>query len=149
MISQSFVSTSHQTNNATIGKSIFLQTMLHNVEGAVDSVNFFISHHYWTGYNFQATDSLHVETAPPLKGLPDYGALLNDTVRIDNGDNLVVAKVMYVPNDTTDSVWVKVARDQLTQGWVRESTLLERVVPDDPISKFISYFSDSRFIYAL
>ena len=80
-------------------------------EGAVDSVNFFISHHYWTGYNFQATDSLHVETAPPLKGLPDYGALLNDTVRIDNGDNLVVAKVMYVPNDTTDSVWVKVARE--------------------------------------
>lgn len=118
-------------------------------EGAVDSVNFFISHHYWTGYNFQATDSLQVETAPPLKGLPDYGALLNDTVCIDGGDNLVVAKVMYVPNDSTDSVWVKVARDQLTQGWVRESALLERVVPDDPISKFINYFSDSRSIYVL
>lgn len=118
-------------------------------EGAVDSVNFYISHHYWTGYNFQTTDTLHVMTAPPLQGLPDYGAMLNDTVRIESGDPLVVAKVMYVPTDSTDSVWVKVARDQLTQGWVRESDLLTHAVPDDPISKFISYFSDTRSVYVL
>lgn len=118
-------------------------------EGNVDSVNFYISHHYWTGYNFQTTDTLHVMTAPPLQGLPDYGAMLNDTVRIESGDPLVVAKVMYVPTDSTDSVWVKVARDQLTQGWVRESDLLTHAVPDDPISKFISYFSDTRSVYVL
>lgn len=118
-------------------------------ETGVDSVNFFITHHYWTGYNFVATDTLTLQTAPHIEGLPDYGALLNDTVCLTKHDPLVVAKVMYVPTDTTDSVWVKVARDQLSQGWVHESELLRRVVPDDPISKFIFYFSDSRSVYVL
>ncbi|MDD7080557.1 MAG: zinc ribbon domain-containing protein [Prevotella sp.] len=118
-------------------------------EGAVDSVNFYISHHYWAGYNFQATDSLHIMTAPPLQGLPDYGAIINDTISLHHGDPLVVARIMYVPTDSTDSVWVKVARDQLTQGWVHESELLTHVVPNDPISKFIYYFSDSRSVYIL
>ena len=118
-------------------------------EGGIDSVNFFISHHYWTGYNFQATDSVKVQTAPQLPGLPDYGAMVNDTVGIGKTDRIVVAKVMMVPTDSTDSVWVKVARDQLTQGWIRESELLDHVVPNDPISKFIYYFSDSRSVYVL
>lgn len=113
-------------------------------EGAVDSVNFYIAHHYWTGYNFQATDSLLLQTAPPLKSMPDYGTLLNETVSIGPRDELVVARVKYVPNDTVDSVWVKVARDQLTQGWIHEKALLERVVPNDPISKFIYHFSGKR-----
>lgn len=118
-------------------------------EGSVDSVNFYIRHHYWTGYNFQTTDTLALQTAPALQGLPDYGAMVNDTIGIKCRDQLVVAKVMYVPSDTTDSVWVKVARDQLTQGWIHESELLQNVVPNDPISKFIYYFSDSRSIYVL
>lgn len=118
-------------------------------EGGVDSVNFFISHHYWTGYNFQVTDSMKLQTAPQLPGLPDYGAMVNDTVGMRKADKVVVAKVMMVPSDTTDSVWIKVARDQLSQGWLRESELLSHVVPDDPISKFIYYFSDSRSVYML
>lgn len=112
--------------------------------GAVDSVNFYIAHHYWTGYNFQAVDTLELYTAPPLAGLPDYGAMPNDTVLVGRRDELVVARVMYVPSDTVDSVWVKVARDQLTQGWVRESELLDNVTPNDPISKFIYHFSGKR-----
>lgn len=118
-------------------------------EGGVDSVNFYIGHHYWTGYNFKATDSIQAYTAPPLPGLPDYGAMVNDTILLRSNDPLVVAKVMVVPSDSTDSVWVKVARDQLTQGWLHESTLLKNVVPNDPISKFIHYFSDGRSIFVL
>lgn len=118
-------------------------------EGSVDSVNFFIGHHYWTGYNFKTTDTVSLQTAPPLDNLPDYGAMVNDTVHLSSGNQLVVARVIYVPNDTTDSVWVKVARDQLTQGWIHEKQLLNNVVPDDPISKFIYYFSDSRSVYVL
>lgn len=118
-------------------------------ERAVDSVSFYIKHHYWTGYNFKTTDSLALQTAPPMDDLPDYGSLWNDTVRIGKRDRLVVANIRYVPNDTVDSVWVKVARDQLTQGWIHESELLERVVPNDPISKFIYYFSDRRSIFVL
>lgn len=108
---------------------------------AVDSVNFYIAHHYWTGYNFQAVDSLELLTRPQVDGVTDYGSWICDTVKIRRHDDLVVASIMYVPADTTDSVWVKVARDQLTQGWVRESELLEKVVPNDPISKFIYHFS--------
>ena len=118
-------------------------------EGAVDSVNFYISHHYWIGYNFQATDSLALTGMPPLTDATDYAPLFNDTIRIRQRDKLVVAKVVYVPDDPTDSVWVKVARDQLTQGWIQERTLLDRVVPDDPISKFIHHFSGQRSTFVL
>lgn len=108
---------------------------------AVDSVNFYIAHHYWTGYNFQAVDSLKLISAPPHTDMADYGAMMYDTVKIRRHDDLVVAGVMYVHADSTDTVWVKVAHDQLTQGWVREKDLLEKVVPNDPISKFIYHFS--------
>ena len=118
-------------------------------EGAVDSVNFYIAHHYWTGYNFQATDSLALVAPPSLNDMAEYDHQLFDTVQLKKSDKLVVAQVIYVPSDSTDSVWVKVARDQLTQGWIHESELLARVVPDDPISKFIYYFSGTRSVMVI
>ncbi|MDE5788422.1 MAG: zinc ribbon domain-containing protein, partial [Bacteroidaceae bacterium] len=57
-------------------------------------------------------------------------------------DPLVVAQIEIIPEDPMDSVWVKVARDQMTQGWIHESELLEAVVPDDPISQGIYIFSN-------
>ncbi len=51
--------------------------------------------------------------------------------------------------DSIDSVWVKVARDQTTQGWARESQLLQAVSPDAPISQFIDYFSDTHLLFFL
>ena len=118
-------------------------------EGAVDSVNFYIAHHYWTGYNFQATDSLALVAPPSQNDMAEYDRQLFDTVQLKKSDKLVVAQVIYVPSDSTDSVWVKVARDQLTQGWIHESELLARVVPDDPISKFIYYFSGTRSVMVI
>jgi ABC-type xylose transport system permease subunit len=61
----------------------------------------------------------------------------------------VVADITTVPTDSIDSVWVKVARDQHTQGWVRESRLLAAVSPDDPISQFIDFFSDLHLLVFL
>lgn len=118
-------------------------------EGRVDSLSFYISHHYWTGYNFQATDSLTLQRSLPLQAVDGYEPMPEDTLRVHAKDRLVVARLVYVPTDTVDSVWVKIARDQTTQGWIHECDMLERVVPDDPISKFIFYFSDSRSVYAL
>ena len=43
-----------------------------------------------------------------------------------------------------DSVWVKVARDQETIGWVPERQLLSHIVPVDPISRCIHLFSNSH-----
>lgn len=113
-------------------------------EEAVDSVNFYITHHYWTGYNFQTTDSLTLQTAAPAADFAEGYDRPADSIVVRRGEPLVVARVMYVPTDSTDSVWVKVAADQLSQGWIHESALLERVVPDDSISKFIHSFSSGR-----
>ena len=78
-----------------------------------------------------------------------HAGVPEDTVAVFADDRLVVAEVMIVPEDSVDSVWVKVARDQSTMGWVHEQDLLARVVPDDSISRFIHTFSNTHLIYFL
>ena len=65
-----------------------------------------------------------------------------DTVALVRGDKVVVAEFDIHPQDSVDSVWVKVARDQETIGWIQEHRLLENIVPVDPISRFIHFFSN-------
>lgn len=112
-------------------------------EGRVDSVSFYISHHYWVGYNFVTSDTLPLQASSPKPG-EDYSNAGLPPVTLQKGDRVVVADISCVPADSVDSLWVKVARDQFSQGWVRESVLLERVTPDDPISQFIDTFSSRR-----
>ena len=69
-----------------------------------------------------------------------------DSITLRRNEHVVVADIKTVPTDTIDSVWVKVARDQLTFGWVHENELLSKVSPDDPISQFIDYFSDKHLL---
>ena len=104
--------------------------------------------HYDVDYNFLLTaDSLVLQEARPMHMLivPET----SDSMMVYRGEPLVVAQIEIIPEDSLDSVWVKVARDQMTQGWVHESTLLQSVVPDDPISQGIHLFSDSHVIAAL
>jgi hypothetical protein len=54
-----------------------------------------------------------------------------------------------LPTDTIDSVWVQLARDQSTIAWVHESDLLNACSPDNPISRFIDFFSDSHLLIML
>lgn len=115
--------------------------------GSVDSVSFRTTHHYWRNYNFAVSaDSLVLLTQKP--GADEWSGTA-DSVSVMRKQPLVVADVIYVPADTIDSVWVKVARDQLTQGWIRESRLLQGTIPDDPISHFIHKFSAGKMSYAL
>lgn len=67
-----------------------------------------------------------------------------DTVALVQGDEVVVAEFDVHPQDSVDSVWVKVARDQETIGWIQEGRLLENIVPVDPISRFIHLFSNAH-----
>ena len=67
-----------------------------------------------------------------------------DTVALVQGDEVVVAEFDVHPQDSVDSVWVKVARDQETIGWIQERRLLENIVPVDPISRFIHLFSNTH-----
>lgn len=112
-------------------------------EEELDSISFFTTHHYSQNYNFVVkADSLSIMCQAPDE-------LPFDSVTVFCGDHVVVADIMTMPEDSIDSVWVKIARDQITQGWVRESQMLPAVEPDDPISQFIDTFSDVHLLLFL
>jgi hypothetical protein len=72
-----------------------------------------------------------------------------DSITIRRNEHVVVADIKTVPSDSIDSIWVKVARDQLTFGWIHENELLSKVSPDDPISQFIDAFSNTHLLVFL
>ena len=108
----------------------------------LDSISFSTTHHYTQNYNFVVTTG----SLPLADNLPDMAF---DTMYVVRGERVVVAEIQTVPTDSIDSVWVKVARDQVTQGWIRESELLKGVSPDDPISQFIDIFSNTHLLIFL
>lgn len=59
-------------------------------------------------------------------------------------DPLVVSDVKILPDDPKDSIWVGVMTQTGEHGWMQKSDLLEGAVPDDPISRFIHYFSNNH-----
>ena len=112
----------------------------HYSEHQLDSLSFSATHHYTNNYNFVVkADSLVLFQQQPEEII---NHLPTDSFSVYKHDHLVVADIRMLSDDLTDSVWVQVARDQFTFGWVHESDLLPKVVPDDPISQFISTFSD-------
>jgi len=140
-------------------------------EQQLDSISFYTTHHYTQNYNFVVTgDSLVVVAQQPeAMAIPEVVSNLNsqlstrpdgalssaetlsslDSITLKKHERIVVADIMTVPSDTIDSVWVKVARDQLTFGWIHEKELLAKVSPDDPISQFIDLFSDVHLLVFL
>lgn len=105
-----------------------------------DSLKFRLTHHYSENYNFRVK-------ADSLKLIQIESGYPQDTCTIYNGDLIVVAKILLTPNDTTDTVWVKVGRDQFTMGWIKESELIPNVVPDDILSETLSLMTDSRAVW--
>ena len=99
-------------------------------------------HHYNRNYNFVVkVDSMIIYENPDTS--------IYDSTILYRGDQLVVAEIKTISNDTIDSVWVKLARDQMSQGWTRECDLLNSVAPDDPISQFIDMFSNNHLLLFL
>ena len=89
---------------------------------------------YALNSNFRVTaDTLWLHQLPLLDSIP-----------VKEGDELVVAEITARKEMEVDSVWVKVARDQETIGWVPERQLLSHIVPVDPISRCIHLFSNSH-----
>ena len=103
---------------------------------------FTATHHYNQNYNFVVkADSMVIYENPDTA--------IYDSIIVYRGDQLVVAEIKTISNDTIDSVWVKLARDQMSQGWTRECDLLKGVAPDDPISQFIDLFSNNHLLLFL
>ncbi|MBW4769961.1 zinc ribbon domain-containing protein [Hoylesella nanceiensis] len=115
--------------------------------GQNDSSHFKATHHYSSNYNFVVkADSLVLSKQQPEETLSH---LQEDSLVVYKNEHLVVADIRIMSADSIDSVWVQVARDQQTFGWIHESKLLPNVVPDDPISLFISTFSDIHLLVFL
>ena len=122
-------------------------------EAQMDSLSFYSTHHYTQNFNFLVkADSLHLKYDPNSSVSPEFideNTLAVDSVTFFRGDHIVVADIKTIPSDSIDSVWVKVARDQVAMGWVRDSELLPAVTPDDPISVFIDTFSNKHLLFFL
>ncbi len=113
----------------------------------IDSASFSSTHHYSENYNFVVkADSILLLRQQPEELLSD---MPTDSVMVYRHEHLVVADIRIIPTDSIDSVWVQVARDQSTFGWIHESEMLPCVVPNDPISQFISTFSDIHLLIFL
>lgn len=112
----------------------------------LDSVSFSTTHHYSQNYNFVVkADTLLLNAEQPSTDIVDSAFVFKE-------DEVVVADIQTIATDTIDSVWVKIARDQFTQGWIHECDLLMGVAPNDPISQFIDFFTDTHriiFLYLL
>ena len=103
--------------------------------------------HYTRNYNFVVTaDSLPLIVQSPVELLSGFAV---DSVWVSCDDIVVVAEIQSFAADTIDSVWVQVARDAQTIGWLRETSLLPMVSPDNPISIFIDRFSDTHLLVVL
>ncbi len=103
--------------------------------------------HYGVGYNFVVhKDSISLIVQQPEEHVSQ---LVTDTITVKHDQQLAVMDIRILPQDSIDSVWVQVISEEGSSGWTRESALLPNVVPTDPISQFIMFFSDSHLIIAL
>lgn len=120
-------------NDSLISNVLQEDTMLELTQYQVDSLEFRLLHHYTYNFNFVVkSDSLIL--------VPREDELF-DTCCVRRHDRLAVADIREL-----DTVWIKVARDQFSMGWIPEDELLKGVIPDDPISQAIDWLTDSRII---
>ncbi len=113
----------------------------------LDSIQFSTTHHYTNNYNFVVSgDSLMLITQQPEEWVNNMPV---DSFAVKREGLVVVSDIRTIPQDSIDSVWVQLATEESLIGWTHESSMLEQVVPDDPISQFISVFSDVHLLVFL
>lgn len=112
-----------------------------------DSISFSTNHHYTYKFNFVvAADSLMLIKQQPEEYV---NHLRIDSFSVKKNCLVVVSDIRMIPQDSIDSVWVQLATEENEFGWIHESKMLPRVVPDDPISQFIMTFSNVHLLIFL
>ena len=112
-----------------------------------DSLSFRVKHHYSQGFNFIVTsDSLMLLRQQPEEAVNE---MTTDSFAVKKGKEVVVADIRILPIDKQDSVWVQIATEDYAFGWIHEFRLLKQVDPADPISQFISTFSNVHLLIFL
>ncbi len=113
----------------------------------LDSISFARTHHYSQNYNFIVeADSMVLTQQMPEEAVSQ---LPTDSFAVKCNERLAVADIRIMPMDSVDSVWVQLAHEQGRFGWIHETDMLRAVVPDDPVSQFISFFSDEHLLIFL
>jgi len=115
---------------------------------AIQEGSFSLTHHYDVGFNFEVS----TDTMVLLTEIQQPSGLLftsPDSIALQHSDQLVVAEIVTLPNDTQDSIWIKLIRDADCYGWARESYLLRNTTPSDPISIAIMFFSEVHVAWAV
>lgn len=117
-------------------------------EEKLDSIDFFVKHHYWKGYNFVASDSIPLQSTlvkggNSVENVLGEMSMVSTMSAVEKKERLVVADIQRVRCDTVDAIWLKVVTESAESGWVEERELLKHAVPDDPISRFIYNFSQN------
>lgn len=103
-----------------------------------DSLSYLYERHYTWNTNLEVhADSIDLACLP-VKDCYN---------RLYRGDRVVVAEFAIHPQDSVDSVWVKLAHSQEIQGWLPESEMMRAFVPTDSISQAIYLFSDTHASY--
>lgn len=120
--------------------SIEDSTLMNITPQQVDSLVFRLTHHYSENFNF-------LVKADSLKLIPREGDLITDTCHVYKDDIIAVAAIKTIPGDSIDSIWVKVASNQTTMGWIPERELLKGATPNDLISEMLDALSSSRAIW--
>jgi len=115
-------------------------TLMNITPKQVDSLMFRLTHHYSENFNF-------LVKADSLRLIPREGDILLDTCHVYKNDIIAVAAIKTIPGDSIDSIWVKVASNQTTMGWIPEKELLKGTTPDDLISELLDALSSSRVIW--
>ena len=116
-------------------------------EKQLDSIYFSSTHHYTYRYNFLVkSDSLVLYVQQPVEIVNNMNT---DSFTVKHHTLLVVSDIHIVPQDSVDSVWIQLGTENARFGWIHESRLLPKVVPDDPISECISTFSDTHLLIFL
>ena len=92
------------------------------------------------GYNFEvSSDSICLLTERPMHWSEGV-APTSDSIILYKEAVLVVADFAVIPEDDTDSIWVKVAANQFVMGWLHLSALYENAHPDNPVSAFMHWY---------
>lgn len=107
----------------------------------------FAKRYYSLGYNFVVkADTMEIVSELPEEELE---GLSTTHISVTRGSRMAVMDIRFLNKDTVDSVWVQVALSESLTGWLHESELIKKAVPDDPISQFISIFSDIHLLVFL
>ena len=94
-------------------------------------------------------DSLQLSQADVnlMKSMEEANQELDSKGGEDDADTMLLHADTLTVAANADTVWVKVATEHNTMGWVTESMLLRHTVPNDSISELLNSLTNTRLLW--